>query len=190
MIVIIVYFRFKCNDKWQILATPVLNCSSSAHCRFVSWQLESWKWHWNQPVRLKRSIFTITERDVSSPQWPFFRSVRTKERQRQKQTVAVLWWPISSVFFVLMLMQSERIHVYVCCAHDRIFSSLLPPFFLFFLSFSFCFKCVISHLLSDRVTCVYRPRLRHAARNLLQQAASLDNKNTKHKEMDLLYVTQ
>ncbi len=29
-----------------------------AHCRFVSWQLEFWKWHWNQPVRLKRCIFT------------------------------------------------------------------------------------------------------------------------------------
>ncbi len=135
-----------------------------AHCRFVSWQLEFWKWHWNQPVRLKRCIFTHiltylcatciisvafilkmqhTKLNYHWKEMFLLLSGRSsdqceRKKDRQKQNGSVLWWQISSVFFALMLTQSERIHVCLSAAPTLAPSHLcfLPSFFSSSLSLS------------------------------------------------------
>ncbi len=54
-----------------------------------------------------------------------------RKKDRQKQNGAVLWWQVSSVFFALMLMQSERIRVRLSAAPTLASSRLcfLPSFF-------------------------------------------------------------
>ncbi len=151
-------------------------------------QHESYRWHlfWR---------CSTLKREVSSPQWPFFRSVRTKERQTETERCGSL---VSSLFCVLCLDANavwEDSCPSVCCAHARIFSSLLPPFFLFFLSFSFYFKCVLAacFLIVSQVfivlVCAAQLKKKLDTRNVLQQAASLDDKNGKQREMDLLCDT-
>lgn len=121
---------------------------------------------------------------------------RTKERQTETERCGSL---VTSLFCVLCLDANavwKDSSPSVCCAHARIFSSLLPPFFLFVLSFSFYFKCVLAtcFLIVSQVfiVLVYTVQLKKKLDtcNLLLQAASLDDKNGKHKEMDLLCVTQ
>lgn len=152
-------------------------------------QHESYRWHlfWRCSAP-KLSL----KREVSSPQCPFFTSVRTTETERCGSLV-------TSLFCVLCLDANavwKDSCPSACCAHARIFSSLLPPFFLFVLSFSFYFKCVLAtcFLIVSQVfiVLVYTVQLKKKLDtcNLLLQAASLDDKNGKHKEMDLLCVTQ
>ncbi len=150
---------------FMFYAIFIFKHNKPAHCRFVSWQLspgsgiESSQSDWNvafspischicvQHESYRWHLFwrcSTLKREVSSPQWPFFRSVRTKERQTETERCGSL---VTSLFCVLCLDANavwEDSCPSVCCAHARIFSSLLPPFFLFFLSFSFYFKCVLA----------------------------------------------